>query len=171
MAGSCYPPGRFFQSASIQIEQDKSKVLGKLGPERGITDVVGHISDQQAAGSVDYLSNEALLREGVDPVTFLSAVRRIDYGPDMFILGDSQVPNMVIMVIQATAGRLNMQVVMTGRMTRVVFPYSQPSLLLDQQPPTGPEPSRLSIVSSGTASPPPESSVHVPRSISLYPIG
>ena len=156
---------------SIQIEQDKSEVLRKLGPERGITDIVGHISDQQAEGLIDHLSNEVLLREGVDSVALLFARRRIDHGPDVFVLSHSQVSDMVIMVIQAAAGRLNMQVVMTGWVACVVLSHPQPALLLDQQPPAGPDPPRLSIGSSGTGVPPPGSSVHVSRSISLYPFG
>ena len=111
---SLYPPGSLFQIVSIQIEQDKSEMLRKPGPERGITDIVGHISDHQAAGSIDHLSNELLLREGIDSVALLFARRRIDHGPDVFVLSNSQVSDMVIMVIQAAAGRLNMQVVMTG---------------------------------------------------------
>ena len=156
---------------SIQIEQDKSELLRKRGPERGIADIVGHISDQEAAGSNDHLSNEVLLREGVDSVALLFARRRIDHGPDMFVLSHSQVSDMVIMVIQAATGRLNMQVVMTGWLACVVLSHPQPCLLLDQQPVAGPEPPRLLIGASGTGFPPPGSSVHVSRSISLYPFG
>ena len=170
-AAVLYPPGSLFQIVSIQIEQDKSEVLRKLGPERGIADIVGHISNQQAAGNIDHLSNEVLLREGIDSVTLLFARRRIDHGPDVFILSNTQVSDMVIMVIQAAAGRLNMQVVMTGRLAGVVLSHPQPCLLLNQQPLAGPEPPCLPIGSSGTGFPPPGSSVHISRSISLYPFG
>src|SRR6266702_393324 len=171
MASSCYSPGSLFQIVSIQIEQDKSEVLRKLGPERGITDIVGHISDQQAADSIDHLSNEVLLREGIDSVALLFARRRIDHGPDVFVLSNSQVSDMELMVIQAATGRLNMQVVMTGWLAGVVLSHPQPCLLLDQQPLAGPEPPRLPIGSSGTGFPPPGSTVHISRSISLYPFG
>src|SRR5947209_17027312 len=100
-------------------------MLRKPGPERGITDIVGHISDQQAAGSIDHLANEVLLREGIDSVALLFARRRIDHGPDVFVLSNSQVSDMVIMVIQAATGRLNMQVVMTGRLAGVVLSHPQ----------------------------------------------
>ena len=146
---------------SIQIEQDKSELLRKPGPERGIADIVGHISDQQAACCIDHLSNEMPLREGIDSMALFFAVRRINNGPDMFVLSHSQVSDMVIMVIQTATGRLNMQVVMTGWLACVVLSHPQPSLLLDQQPPAGPDPPRLSIGSSGTVFPPPGSSVHV----------
>src|SRR5260370_9333359 len=154
---------------SIQIEQDKSEVLRKLGPERGIADIVSHISDQQATGSIDHLSNEVLLREGVDSVALLFARRRIDHGPDVFVLSNSQVSDMVIMVIQAATGRLNSQVVMTGWLACAELSHPQPCLLLDQQPLAGPEPPRLPIGSSGTGFPPPWSSVHISRPISFYP--
>jgi hypothetical protein len=75
------------------------------------------------------------------------------------------------MVIQAATGRLNMQVVMTGWLACVVLSHPQPSLLLDQQSPAGPEPPRLAIGSSGTGYPLPGSSVHVSRSISVYLFG
>jgi hypothetical protein len=73
---------------------------------------------------------------------------------------------MVIMVIQAATGRLNMQVIMTGWLAGVVLSHPQPCLLLDQQPLAGPEPPCLPIGSSGTGFPPPRSSVHVSRSLS-----
>ena len=146
-------------------------MLTKIGPQRGITNIVGHISDQQAAGSIDYFSNEVLLREGVDSMALLLARRRIDHGPDVLILPNSQVSDMVIMVIQATTGRLNMQVVMTGWLAGVILSHPQPCLLLYQQPLAGPEPPRLSISPSGTGFPPPPSSVHISRSISLNPFG
>ena len=156
---------------SIQIEQDKSEVLRKLGPKRGIADIIGHISDQQAAGSIDHLSNEVLLREGIDSVALLFARRRIDHRPDVFVLSNSQVSDMVIMVIQAATGRLNMQVVMTGWVPCVILSHSQPCLLLDQQLPAVPKPPRVSIGASGLVFPPRGSPVHVFRSIPLYPSG
>src|SRR5207302_8665976 len=117
----------------------KSKIIRNRGPERGIADIVGHISDQEAASSNDHLSNECLLREGVDSVALLFARRRINHGPDVFVLSNSQVSDMVIMVIQAATGRLNMQVVMTGWLAGVILSHPQPCLLLDQQPLASPE--------------------------------
>lgn len=59
------------------------------------------------------------------------AIRRINHGPEMSILSHSQVSDMVIMVIQAATGGLNMQVVMTGWAACVVLSHPQPCLLLD----------------------------------------
>lgn len=143
----------------------------KPGPERGIADIVGHISDQQAADRIDHLSNEMFLREGIDSMALLFAVRRVNHGPDVFVLSNSHVADVIIMVIQAATGRLNMQVVMTCRLAGIVLSRPQPCLLLDQQPLADPESSRLPICSGGMDVPPPGSSVHSSRSISCYPSG
>src|SRR5579885_2302996 len=89
----------------------------------------------------------------------------------MLVRSQSQVANMVIVVIQAAAGRLNMQIVMAGWLALVLLAHPQPATLLDQQTPASPEPPLLSRGAGGTGLPPPASSVHNSRSISLCPCG
>src|SRR5258707_2718205 len=125
---------------SIQIEQDESEVLREFRPERRIADIVGNISDEQTAGDVDRLSDEVLLRERIEPVALLSAIRSIDDRPDMFATSRSPISDMIVMIVLSATGRLNMQIVMAGRLARIVFTYPQPCLLTNQQSPAGPEP-------------------------------
>jgi hypothetical protein len=98
----------------IQIEQDESKGLRKPGPERRITNIGGNVGDEQAADQVDDLCDDGLLRKGVDAVTLLPAKGCIHHRPDVLVPLCSQIPDMVIMVIETTASRPNMQVVMAG---------------------------------------------------------
>jgi hypothetical protein len=104
-------------------------------------------------------------------MTLLFTIRRVDHGPDVFVLFNSEIADMVIMVIQSARSRLNMQVVMAGRLTFVVFSYPQPSLLLQQQFLAFPGPSCLPVSSSRTSFPPPGSPVHVYHSLSYCPFG
>src|SRR5207244_5355473 len=75
---------------------------------------------------------------------------------------------MVIMVVRAATGRLNMQVVMAGGVAFIVLAPPQAYLLLYQQLPAGPgEPPSLLIGAGRTGFPPSGFSVHLSRSISV----
>jgi hypothetical protein len=107
-------------------------MLREPGPERGIADIVGHISDQQIAGGVNHFSNEAFLREGVESVALLMTIGRIDYRPDMFVLSYAQVADMVVVVIQTATGWLNVQVIVRGWLVCIILSQPQSYMLLDQ---------------------------------------
>src|SRR5689334_21142320 len=147
------------------MEQYKCKVFIVSDPESGVANIVGHIGDYQAAGCIDHLWNEWLIRQGIHSVALLNAIRRIDYGPDVFILFHSYIADVVVVVIRTTAGRLNMQVVMARWVTFVVLACSQVRLLFDQQSLAGPEPPCI-IGATGIQFSSPAFSVHVSCSIS-----
>lgn len=119
----CSSRGRF-QPVSIYIEQDRSEVLGELEPERWIADIGGNVTDEQVAHRVNHLCDEALLRNGVDALTLLPAKGGINHRPHMVVRSRSQISDMVIMGVQPTTSRLNMQVVMTGWVAGVIFPHA-----------------------------------------------
>ena len=62
----------------------------------------------------------------------LSAGGSIDHRPDIFGILDPQVANMVVVVVLAATSRLNMQVVMMGRLALVAFTQAEPCSLMDE---------------------------------------
>src|SRR5690349_6470178 len=101
-------------------------------PKKRIANIVGNIGDKQATDNLNHFSDEVLLRKSVEPAALFPAIRRVYDGPDMFAASCSLVADMIIMVVLASTSRLNMQIIMTGRLACVIFSQPQPRLLADQ---------------------------------------
>ena len=99
---------------------------------RTVSDIIKNIGDERATGSIDDIPEEVSLREGVHSVAPLSAGGSIDHRPDIFGILDSQVANMVVVVVLAATSRLNMQVVMIWWVALVAFTQAEPCSLVNE---------------------------------------
>src|SRR6266568_7162440 len=65
---------------------------------------------------------------------------RVNHRPHILALSNPQIANMIVMVIHIGINRLDMQIIMPGRLTPVALTPAQPYSLLEQRPLTAPDP-------------------------------